>query len=129
MKESGVMAIAVAAGLALSWAGFSGLDAMADRAAAGERRGAVRPVAYRPAGRALTVEFGDGRRREYEGVPLEVYRLFLEARSRGVFFNDRIRGRYPCRTERPAQRGEGLPGGRFAGGVFESPCGPDEDGR
>lgn len=48
------------------------------------------------AGRAkLLVRFASGERYVYVGVPGEVHRSFLDAESKGRFFQAQIRDRYP----------------------------------
>jgi lysyl-tRNA synthetase class 2 len=48
------------------------------------------------AGRAkLLVRFVSGERYVYVGVPGEVHRSFLDAESKGRFFQAEIRGQYP----------------------------------
>jgi lysyl-tRNA synthetase class 2 len=43
----------------------------------------------------LFVQFEDGDRYVYVGVPGEVHRSFIDAESKGRFFAFEIRGRYP----------------------------------
>jgi hypothetical protein len=43
----------------------------------------------------LLVRFNSGERYIYVGVPGEVHRSFVEADSKGRFFQAQIRGRYP----------------------------------
>jgi len=45
----------------------------------------------------LWVEFVTGRRYVYSGVPHEVAETFRTAFAKGVYFNTRIRDRYPHR--------------------------------
>ncbi len=45
----------------------------------------------------LTVEFVTGRRYVYSGVPLDEAEAMRRAFAKGVFFNKRIRGRFPWR--------------------------------
>ena len=45
----------------------------------------------------LEVEFHDGGVYQYSGVPEAVYQAFLNAYSKGSFFHDHIRDRYPYR--------------------------------
>jgi hypothetical protein len=52
-------------------------------------------VAY-SAEAALDVEFTSGARYRYFAVPAELFREFLAADSKGLFFNSRIRPYYPC---------------------------------
>jgi len=57
----------------------------------------IRSFAYSPDTRQLTVEFVTGRRYVYSGVPLDEAEAMRRAFSKGVFFNKRIRGRFPWR--------------------------------
>jgi hypothetical protein len=45
----------------------------------------------------LVVTFVTGRIYEYSNVPVETYRAFRSAFSKGKFFNEQIRDRYDCR--------------------------------
>ncbi|MBC7973381.1 MAG: KTSC domain-containing protein [Myxococcales bacterium] len=45
---------------------------------------------------ALDVEFTSGARYRYFAVPAELFHELLSADSKGVFFNCRIKPRYPC---------------------------------
>ena len=55
----------------------------------------IRRFSYRPAARALDVEFVSGRRYRYFGVPEGVASQFASAFSKGRYFNVRIRDDYP----------------------------------
>ena len=50
-----------------------------------------------PETRQLTIEFVTGRRYLYSNVPLEAVEAMRAAFSKGIYFNKRIRDRYPCR--------------------------------
>jgi lysyl-tRNA synthetase class 2 len=51
----------------------------------------------------LVVAFVAGRVYEYANVPVETYRAFRSAFSKGKFFNEHIRDRFECRElTRPA---------------------------
>lgn len=54
----------------------------------------IRSFDYDSANRALDVTFVSGRRYRYADVPDEVVTAFRSARSKGWFFNDRIRDAY-----------------------------------
>jgi hypothetical protein len=58
---------------------------------------AIRSLSYDVTARELWVMFTTGRRYVYSDVPPEVYRAFFSATSRGTFFNQEIRDRYPYR--------------------------------
>jgi hypothetical protein len=57
----------------------------------------IRRFVYDETEGALWVEFVTGRRYVYSGVPHEVADAFRSAFSKGVYFNTRIRDRFPCR--------------------------------
>jgi hypothetical protein len=57
----------------------------------------IRRFAYDQSEHALWVEFVTGRRYVYADVPDEVADAFRCAFAKGVYFNTRIRDRYPCR--------------------------------
>jgi hypothetical protein len=57
----------------------------------------IRSFDYSPATCELTVEFVSGRRYVYSGVPPDEAEAMRRAFSKGVFFNGRIRGRFPWR--------------------------------
>jgi lysyl-tRNA synthetase class 2 len=58
---------------------------------------AIRAIDYDETNRRLRVRFVSGQRYEYDGVPPRVHRSFLEAGSKGRFFQAEIRDRYPFR--------------------------------
>jgi KTSC domain len=49
---------------------------------------------YEPESEKLTVLFKSGRTYVYQQVPEDVFRAFASARSKGAFFNHRIRDNY-----------------------------------
>jgi hypothetical protein len=57
----------------------------------------IRRFAYCPDSSELRVEFTTGRRYVYSDVPREVADTFRSAFAKGVYFNSRIRDRYPHR--------------------------------
>jgi hypothetical protein len=57
----------------------------------------IRRFVYDQTEHQLWVEFTSGRRYVYDGVPEEVATTFREAFSKGVYFNTRIRDRFPHR--------------------------------
>jgi len=57
----------------------------------------IRRFAYCHDSSQLWVEFTTGRRYVYSNVPSEVADTFRSAFAKGVYFNTRIRDRYPCR--------------------------------
>jgi lysyl-tRNA synthetase class 2 len=59
---------------------------------------AIRRIDYEPGLRKLLVIFQETGAYTYFDVPRPVYEEFLDAPSKGQFFNEKIRDRYP--TER-----------------------------
>jgi hypothetical protein len=57
----------------------------------------IRRFAYCPDSHELWVEFTTGRRYVYSDVPMDVADTFRSAFAKGVYFNTRIRDRYPHR--------------------------------
>ena len=57
----------------------------------------IRRFVYCPDNHELWVEFTTGRRYVYSGVPRDVADTFRSAFAKGVYFNSRIRDRYPYR--------------------------------
>ena len=57
----------------------------------------IRRFAYCPDSSQLWVEFTTGRRYVYSGVPRDVADAFRGAFAKGVYFNTRIRDRFPHR--------------------------------
>ncbi|MDB5425069.1 MAG: hypothetical protein JWQ29_2485 [Phenylobacterium sp.] len=56
---------------------------------------AISQIDYDAERAKLLVRFMSGERYVYVGVPAEVCRSFVEADSKGRFFQAQIRGRYP----------------------------------
>jgi len=56
---------------------------------------AIQEIDYDAERSKLLVRFQSGERYVYVGVPGEVHRSFLEADSKGRFFQAEIRDRYP----------------------------------
>jgi hypothetical protein len=57
----------------------------------------IRRFVYDQSEGELWVELTTGRRYVYSGVPAEVAQTFRSAFAKGVYFNTRIRDRYPYR--------------------------------
>ena len=57
----------------------------------------IRRFVYCPDSLELWVEFTTGRRYVYSQVPREVADTFRSAFSKGIYFNTRIRDRFPYR--------------------------------
>ena len=56
---------------------------------------AIREIDYDHARRRLRVTFASGERYAYDDASPQLFRAFLEAESKGRFFQARIRDRYP----------------------------------
>jgi hypothetical protein len=52
-------------------------------------------VGYDPSSRRLEVEFHSGGVYQYSGVPESIYQGIMRAASKGSYFHDHIKGRYP----------------------------------
>lgn len=57
----------------------------------------IQSVGYDPEPRLLEVQFHSGGVYQYSGVPEAVYQSFMQAASKGSYFNEHIKERYPCR--------------------------------
>lgn len=67
----------------------------------------IRRFAYCPDSSQLWVEFTTGRRYVYSEVPREVADTFRSAFAKGIYFNTRIRDRYPHReVSHPDEQGK-----------------------
>ena len=62
----------------------------------------IRRFVYCPDNSELWVEFTTGRKYVYSGVPQEVADAFRGAFAKGIYFNTRIRDRFPYREVTPA---------------------------
>lgn len=56
----------------------------------------IRGAWYQPQRRQLDLLFTSGRRYRYSDVPMVVARRFVEAPSKGRFYNAEIRNCFPC---------------------------------
>jgi hypothetical protein len=54
----------------------------------------IKSVEYDDDARELDITFTSGKTYRYFNVPLEIYAEFLEAGSKGKFFNDNIKGAF-----------------------------------
>jgi hypothetical protein len=54
----------------------------------------IKSVEYDDGARELDITFTSGKTYRYFNVPLEIYAEFLDAGSRGKFFNDNIKGTF-----------------------------------
>ena len=57
----------------------------------------IRSVGYDPGKNTLELEFHSGGVYQYSGVPETIYQGFMRAVSKGTYFHDHIKGRYPDR--------------------------------
>ena len=55
----------------------------------------VMSIGYDRQTETLEIEFGSGRVYQYYGVPGRLHVKFMQAPSKGQFFNDYIRDQYP----------------------------------
>ena len=60
----------------------------------------IRAVGYDQESRTLEVEFQSGGIYQYSGVPVNVHEGLMRAASKGEYFHDHIKERYPCRQVR-----------------------------
>lgn len=68
---------------------------------------AIRQAVYDPQARVLVLTFVTGRRYRYFAVPAAVAEGFAAARSKGAYFNARIRDRFDFAELDSASGGEG----------------------
>jgi hypothetical protein len=64
----------------------------------------IRGAWYLPERRQLDLLFTSGRRYRYSNVPPATARQFVEAASKGRFYNAEIRNRFPCQELGRARR-------------------------
>ena len=57
---------------------------------------AISAVGYDPATHRMKIRFTHGDAYDFCHVPEAVFRGLLNARSKGRFYNDHIRDRFPC---------------------------------
>ncbi len=57
----------------------------------------IQRFVYDPDRHELWIQFVNGRRYVYEGVPETVANTLRQAFAKGVYFNSRIRDRFACR--------------------------------
>mgnify|MGYP001770043733 CR=1 FL=1 len=60
----------------------------------------IRSVGYDPQASVLEVEFHSGGVYQYYGAPEHIYQGFMRAPSKGAYFHDYTKDRYPCRQVR-----------------------------
>jgi hypothetical protein len=56
----------------------------------------IQSIGYEAETRTLEVEFHTGGVYQYSGVPETVYQGLMRASSKGSYFHDHIKDRYPC---------------------------------
>ncbi|HEY0661394.1 MAG TPA: KTSC domain-containing protein [Lysobacter sp.] len=57
---------------------------------------AISAIGYDPATRQMKIRFVQGHTYDFCGVPEKVFKRLLNARSKGSYYNEHIRDRYPC---------------------------------
>jgi hypothetical protein len=57
--------------------------------------GHIKRVSYDTYKRSMFLEFHDGSRYLFAGVPVSVFNSFLTAKSKGKYFKNKIEGAYP----------------------------------
>jgi len=57
---------------------------------------AIAAIGYEPSTRHLRIRFVEGHSYDFCGVPLRVFKAFVDAPSKGGYYNAHIRDRYPC---------------------------------
>lgn len=57
---------------------------------------AIEAVGYEPQTRMMKIRFTGGRAYDFCGVPEHVHRGLMNAPSKGTYYNDHIKDRYPC---------------------------------
>lgn len=67
----------------------------------------IRRFVYCPDSRELAIEFVTGRKYVYSEVPQSVGDALRGAFAKGVYFNSRIRDRFPCREVTPEAQDQG----------------------
>jgi hypothetical protein len=60
----------------------------------------IRALGYEPETRTMEAEFHSGGVYRYSGVPETIYQGLMQAASKGSYFHDHIKDRYPCRQVR-----------------------------
>ena len=60
------------------------------------RSSAMLAVGYDPARRHMRITFSQGNTYDFCGVPQHVFDGLLQAPSKGSYYNDHIKDRYPC---------------------------------
>ena len=57
---------------------------------------AMTAVGYDPSSRRMKITFTQGHTYDFCGVPQHIYQGLMRAISKGTYYNDHIKDRYPC---------------------------------
>lgn len=57
---------------------------------------AIAAAGYDPVSRRMRIRFAQGQTYDFCDVPQYVFDGLMNARSKGTYYNDNIRDRYPC---------------------------------
>jgi KTSC domain-containing protein len=57
---------------------------------------AMTAVGYEPSSRRMKITFTQGHTYDFCGVPQHIYDGLMRATSKGTYYNDHIKDRYPC---------------------------------
>jgi hypothetical protein len=57
---------------------------------------AIKAVGYDPSSRRMKITFTQGHTYDFCRVPQSVYEGLMRAFSKGTYYNDHIKERYPC---------------------------------
>jgi hypothetical protein len=57
---------------------------------------ALQAVGYDPATRQMKIAFAQGNIYDFCGVPQRVHEALMRATSKGIYYNEHIKDRYPC---------------------------------
>ncbi|QYD69012.1 KTSC domain-containing protein [Paraburkholderia edwinii] len=60
------------------------------------RSRAIRAVGYDPSTMHMRIRFKQGDAYDFCGVPAHIYQGLMDASSKGTYYNDHIRDKYPC---------------------------------
>ncbi len=57
---------------------------------------AMTAVGYDPSSRRMKITFTQGHTYDFCGVPPHIYEGLMRATSKGTYYNEHIKDRYPC---------------------------------
>jgi hypothetical protein len=60
------------------------------------RSSAIRAVGYDPSRMHMRIVFQQGHSYDFCRVPAHIYHGLMEAPSKGTYYNDHIKDKYPC---------------------------------